>query len=529
MTPVRNRWRRRALAMTLAVPLLLGAVACSSSSPPSSTGSNGSGSSAQGELLTVAKDTKPNSLDPVKANSHPNQWDEIALAYAPLVHLNTDLSFSSALAQSWEFDKENKNLTFKLRPNLKFADGTPLTAKEVVNSIDYWRKTSESSSSFASTVSGVSSPDASTVVVEQSAPNPTLLRVFSENFYGGSVISPAGLADPSKLETASFGAGPYVMDTAATVPGSQYVYTPNKNYYDPSEQHFKKVVVKIVPGGAPQLQALQANEVDLITVDGGNAAEVAASGLPMSKGAPVAEFGVLLADRDGQLNPAIGSLDVRKALITGVDTKAVCNATFGESAVADANWPVVDAQDSSLNSLYPYDPAKAKQLLASGGYPDGFTVNLEMSGAPPIFATLGQAVAGYWQKLGVDVKITTSPGVSDSQTLQTEKKFETYVYAYGLLPAQLTASSFLTPTGPGAFDPWMTKNADIGQLVAAAPTLPTDQSKANYQQAFKTASEQGWALNACQILSMFAASSKINGWQVEGALVPPFVTAIKPA
>ena len=528
MTPHRNRHRRGLVAASLTAMIVLAAAACGGSDTEAPPSGSGSASSEQGELLTVAKDTKPNSLNPAKANSHPNEWDDIALAYAPLLHINPDLSYSPGLAESWELDDENKNVTFTLRPDLKFADGTPLTAKEAVASIQYWLDTSPASVSFASAVTGVEATDDLTFVVEQSGPNPSILRVFSENFYGGSIISPAGLADPQKLETGSFGAGPYVLDTDATVPGSQYAYVPNPEYFDTSAQHFKNIVLKIVPAGAPQVQALQAGDVDLISVDGSNFTEVEAAGVLMSSGAPLAEFGVLLADRDGELNPAIGNADVRRALIIGVDTAAVCQAVFGDTAVPSANWPVIDAQDPSLDEMYPYDEAKAKELLDGAGYGDGFTVNLEMTASPPIFSGIGQAVAGYWKDLGVDVQITQSPEGVDSQTAQTEKKFETYAYGYGLLPAQLTASSFLTPTGPGPFDPWETKNQEIEDLVASAPTLPEAESIAAYQEAFKIASEDGWALNACQLQSIYAANEKITGWQVDDAAIPPYVTAIAP-
>jgi len=499
-------------------------------SPDGTTAESSEAPAAErGEELVVANDTKPNSLNPTLTNSHPNQWSHMSLAYEPLVHLNTDLSISPGLAESWEFSNENKTVTFTLREGLKFADGTPLTATEAVASINYWIENSAQATTFAPSITSVTAADDRTIVVEQSQANPSILRVFSENFFGGSLISPAGLADPAQLEEATFGAGPYVLDNDASVAGSSYVYVPSENFYDPSMQHFNRVVVKIIPGGAPQLQALQAGEVDLITLDGSTNAEAEGLGVPISQGAPAAVFGVVLADRDGEVNEAIANPDVRRALMMAVDRAPVCNATFGTAAVPTGNFPAIDAQDPANDEVNAYDAEGARELLATAGYPDGFDLRFEMSASPPIFSTLGQAVAGYWDDLGVNVEITTSPGISDSQTAQTNKEFETYIYGFGMLPAHLVANAFLDSNSPGPFNPWGTQNAEIADLLASAPALAEDESIAEYQEAFAIALDEGWVLNLCELQNAFAASDDITGWQIEDALLPPWVTMIEPA
>jgi peptide/nickel transport system substrate-binding protein len=482
----------------------------------------------RGDVLTLAQQLAPSTLNPALANSDPNHFNIMALAYEPMVRLNPDLTYSPGLAEKWEFDAENKNFTLTLREGLKFSDGTPLTATEAVASINYFLKTSASTPVFGSTISGVEATDDRTIVVSQSTSNPTLPRYFSENFYAGSVISPDAVADPTLLDGASHGAGPYVLDTADTVSGSTYVYTPNDNFYDQSLIHWNKIVVKVIADTAATVQAVQTGQVDVAFSTDGTIVDAAkAAGITTSVGAPVANFGVLLADRDGEVAPELKDPKVRQALIQAVDNKAVCNAAFGPvGGVASANWPTLDANDPTIDSIYPYDVDKAKSLLAEAGFPDGFKIKLEMPAFPP-FVTVGQAVAGLWKEIGVEAEITTHPGVTESQTAQASKEFPTYVWGYGRLPAQLTAGSFLSGA-PGAFNAWGTTDPDITSLIEAAPALPADEASAKYTEAFTDAYKLGWSVNICELESITVGGDRSTGWELENADTIPFATIFKP-
>ena len=486
------------------------------------------GTVKQGDTLTIARDTAPNSLNPAKANTNPNQTQHLALTYEPLIRINPDLTYSPGLAESWSYDGLNETFTLKLRAGLKFSDGSPLTSAEVVNSMNYFQKNGLSAPQFGSSISGVKATDPLTIVVSQKDSNPTLPRYFSENLLGGSTINPSAVSDPSKMDTASYGAGPYVFDAGASVPGSSYVYVPNKNYFEPTRQYWKKVVIKIVPAGAPQLQAVQTGAVDLANLEGSLFQSAKDSGVIVSKGGAVAVQGMVLADRGGTLNSAIGDVDVRRALNFAIDREAVCKATFRDGGAPTGNFPTLDAVDSDNDKLFPYDEAKAKKLLAEAGYPNGFKLSVEMTAIPP-FSIVGQAVVGYWKRIGVDVLIDTNPGVSNSQTVQRDRKYAAYVFGYGFLPSQLVANSFINSATPGVFNPFGTPDAQISDWLNQAPVLPAADASKLYKKAFGKALDQSWVMPICKRVDIYAASKRIDNCQIEDAIFPPYVTLITPA
>jgi peptide/nickel transport system substrate-binding protein len=311
--------RRARWAAAIPIVTALFAGACTSS--PSTT------TDGVSDTLTFAVSGAP-TLDPYKANVDPNSAPNINLAYSGLIRLNADGSYTGDLAESFGYtDNENKNFQVKLRAGVKFADGTPVDAAAVVASLNYFLKEGLNAASFGGSIDTITAVDSSTVLITNKTSNPVMPMLLSQALLAGSIISPAGLADTSKLAQQTFGAGPYVLDPTNTVPNDHYTYTANPNYWNKDLQHWKKIVVKVIADSNATVQAIQANQVDSAMVLGESGDAVVAAGLRHKEDNAVL-IGMILADRDGAVAPELKDIRVRQALNYAIDRAAVTKAVL---------------------------------------------------------------------------------------------------------------------------------------------------------------------------------------------------------
>jgi peptide/nickel transport system substrate-binding protein len=391
--------RRTVLQSSLGVVAALALAACGG-------GQGNSTSGAGSATLTIALSSAPNSLDPAQVAVGPflNYMDP---AYTSLLTRKADGTLSAGLADKWGYvGSGNTKFQLKLRKAAKFADGTPVTATDVVNSIKYFGKGSGPGGSRYRSLT-FSTPDSSTVVISSPTPNPDMGTLFTPASMGGAVISPAGLKNPKKLASATFGAGPYVYSTKQSVSGDHYVYVPNKNFYDQSAIHFKKITVKVMPNVNSQAQALKSGQIDLMYGTPDVAPTIAGNkSLTMIK-SPTTWAGLFLLDRDGTIVKGLADVRVRQALNFAIDRGAVTKAVYGSfgAPVSQPAMPGYDGYSLEAEKMYPYDPAKAKQLLKAAGYKKGLTIPVNYGSFDPSTTKMLQAVQDQLAKVGVTLKL----------------------------------------------------------------------------------------------------------------------------
>jgi peptide/nickel transport system substrate-binding protein len=188
-----------------------------------------------------------------------------------------------------------------------------------------------------------------------------------------------------------------------SVPGDHYTFVPNPNYYDKSKVHFSKVVEKVIASPSSMLQALQAGQLQVAQGDPTTAGAAASSGMKLVQ----TPFGCLyfVPDVTGTKSKPLADARVRKALNYALDRKTIAAAVAGRFGSGTSAIPTADGFDPRFVNYYPYDPAKAKSLLAAAGYSKGFTIEggVAFDGAPsPISGVhLAQAVAKYLGEVGV--------------------------------------------------------------------------------------------------------------------------------
>lgn len=522
VTPPEGRTRRRrrhlfSIAAAAAVALLIASCSSGSDKPStaSSSGSSTTGTSTQGGTLTIAAISAPTSLNPIlNAGSAPFQWfDE--LAYASLIQESPDGKPVPGLATSWRYvGPGNKTFEMTLRPGLKFSDGSPLTAASVVSFLEAFKK-----ANYAPYVSDIASVKATgPLTVRISSPGTSIFPdLFASNGNSaGQVVNPNVLSDPDKLSNETAGAGPYMLDTSATIPNSKYVYVPNPYYYDKAAVHWQRVIITVIPDPNTTLAALQSGQVQVAEGDATTASAAKAAGLNVTTGpAGLAMF--MVTDPGGKLTPALGNTQVRQALSYAIDRQAIASALWGSygSAAESPQPPGAPGYSPTADHYYTYDPNKAKQLLAQAGYPNGFSVTVLVSTGQSQMEKMTEAVASDWAKIGVNLKIVAPPPVVQREDLAKHK--------WGLFNVDLPYGNPIMATqlwfdpATGLINYFKYPYSVLTTLTTKAKTqAPGSALSATLAQISTTLIEQGYEIPvATNPFIMFSAKS-VSGITVPG-------------
>jgi peptide/nickel transport system substrate-binding protein len=398
--------RRALLAGAAALSLTLTVAACGGSD------SGKSGSAAKLTTLTLAAPNGPNNLDPaLNGNGTPLVWYTL-LDYEPLIRRAPDGTAQPGLATKWAYSADRMKFVLQLREGVKFSNGEALTADAVVKSLEYVKK--NTLFQFLVNVKKFVATGPLEVTLELTTPDPLLPFSLDQEGQVGDIIAPAGVANPKQLQTESFGAGPYMLDSKTTITNSQYVYVKNPNYFDPSKQQFDKVVIKVIADDNATLAALRSGQVQAAQVNNNTAKVGQSSGLNLSK-ARSAMVGFYLFDLAGKVQPALAKQDVRQAMQYAIDRTGITKAIYGESAAPTQQYSAEGTAGyvADLENRYPYDPAKAKELLAKAGYPNGFDLDLLVQPGALNQNLLAQAVAEQWKAVGINVKLTAPTVFAD--------------------------------------------------------------------------------------------------------------------
>lgn len=400
----KRHWLRIAAA-ALVVVTSAALAACSGGS---------SSSGATPTTLTMAAPNGPLSLDPaLNGNGTPLIWYTL-LAYEPLIKRAPDGTAKPGLATDWKYSTDRLSFTLDLRKGVKFSDGDDLTAQSVVDWLTYYK--AHTTFQWMQNVASIEATGPLQVTLHLSTPDPLLPIGFDQEGEAGAVVSPSGLKDASVLGKATHGAGPYMLDTGATIANSQYVYVPNPNYFDKSAVKYKKVIIKIISDENSTLAALRSGQVDAAAISPNSVASAKSAGLKITaaKAAMVGVYFFTLSDPSSPLS----NLKVRQALNTAIDrvgitkTLYLANGTPTNQYVPDG----IPGYQASLEKLYTYDQAKAKKLLADAGYPNGFSFKMVVQPGASNQGLMSQAVVQAWSKIGVNVTLASPTAFPDYVT-----------------------------------------------------------------------------------------------------------------
>lgn len=381
--------KKRALLASAAAVAIAALAACSggsSDTEPSSTGS-GDGTMERAGTLTLGTIAAPatfSAQDAEWANASPY----MQAVYDTLLRAEPDGTISANLATDWEWSEDRLTLTLQLRDDVVFTDGTAFDADVAAQNVLRFRDGVSPNASNLINVADATAADTYTLEITLSEPDPALETYLTQN--AGLQESPAAFDSPD-IDTVPIGSGPYVLDTSSTVVSQSYVFTANEEYWNPEIQYYDEIVMNVYNDATALLNAIQGGQVNASQVlDNSTVAQMEAAGFSQVA-AELDWSGLILADRGGEINPALGDLRVRQAINYAMDREAILQAfVLGAGTVTGQIFPVSSpSYDPALDDYYSYDPDMARDLLAEAGYADGLEIVMpSTSGLPAAWFTL---------------------------------------------------------------------------------------------------------------------------------------------
>jgi peptide/nickel transport system substrate-binding protein len=438
------------------------------------------------------------------------------LAYASLVTKDPKTGkYLPGLAQSFGYVSGTNNTEYQvtLRPGLKFSDGTPVTAAAVKSWFEYADHTGAQDLETLN-IKSFSAPNNMTVDIHLGAPSAAVTDLLT--WSAGMVVSPKALKNPAQLAAGPPGAGPYMYDHSQTVSGTAASYTlvPNPYYWDRSQIKWSKIVIKVIQDPATMLRAIQSGQLDVAMGDPSTYQAAQQAGLHISKAA-VGFTGISILDLGGTKVRALADVGVRQALNYAINRNAIVKALASGVLQPTSAMITSDAYNSALEKSYPYDPAKAKQLLAETGYPNGFTFSMVAATFGAMGGTaLTQAIVQNWQAIGVNVTLTQPTTASQLGSVFLTK--DSFQNDYPNLPF-LTIAEGRWVKG-GAINPTGFNDPVYAALLAHAATASPEQLSAIVNQMLTHVTQEAYMVPIASGALIFYSNKNVRGVQATPSL-----------
>jgi peptide/nickel transport system substrate-binding protein len=313
---------------------------------------------------------------------------------------------------------------FVLRRGVRFHNGDPVTAADVKFSFERYR--GAGAKALKERVREVEIVDASRVRFHLKEPWPDFMTFYGTSATGAAWIVPKAYVEKvgdDGFKKAPIGAGPYRV--VSFTPGVELVMEAFDGYWRKAP-NIKRLVLRSMPEETTRAAALKKGEVDIAYLLSGPVAEDIQRTPGFRLVAPKEAPGVFWLDLPDQWDPKSPWHDrrVRLAASLAIDRQALNQAeTLGFSRPTGGIIPRV-FEFARVFEPPPYDPKKAKQLLAEAGYPSGFDAG-DLYPWPP-YVSMGEALAAYLQAVGIRTRIRTMERAAMT-TAWREKKLKNVI------------------------------------------------------------------------------------------------------
>ena len=353
--------------LALGFSLLVGASGCgtSNASPKPPT--------ADASVLTFGLSAEPPNIDPQLFTGISAETVELQL-YRGLFSYNARGQVVPALAKSYQ-QVSPTQYVFTLRPGLKFSDGSPLTAADVVFTLQRIQDPSVGAYLIKdfSAIKSVTEMNPTQVRVVLSAPDAAFVTQLASPF-AGIVSKKFAEAHNDSLKTVALGAGPYKLQ--GWTQGQQLTVVRNSYYYRAGYPKTSRLVFKFLSDDSTRVAALESGAVNVIEyVPWQDASTFTSNPNFRYQGTNGPFMYILYNMTDKPFNNPL----VRQAFNYAIDRKAIIQDAFSGRGAALDGLPVPQgslAYDPKYSNLYSYNPKKAKDLLRQAGYPGCFSATL---------------------------------------------------------------------------------------------------------------------------------------------------------
>ncbi|MCP5284649.1 MAG: ABC transporter substrate-binding protein [Burkholderiaceae bacterium] len=445
---------------------------------------------AAAQTLRWASQGDPQTMDPHSQNeSMTNMMN--GQVYERLTRRDKSLNIVPGLATSWE---QTGPLTwrFKLRPGVKFHDGSDFAADDVVFSVNRAKELTSQVNVYANAVGTPVAVDPMTVEFRLDKVNPIFLQHLDSLWMldkqwaeKHKVTKPLDFKNKEE-SFASFntnGTGPYMLVSRA--PGIKTVYKRNPNWWDKPEGNVQEIVYTQISNDATRLAALVSGEIDFVL----DPAPRDVPRLRSTSGVKIVDgpenrivFIGMDQHRDELLYSSVKGKNpfkdvrVRKALYHAIDIETMKTKLMnGQSYPTGGITPsaLASYNDPQVETRLPYDVTKAKALMAEAGYGSGFEVTLDCPNNRYINdEEICITLASMWAKIGIKVKVVAMPRATYFPKLE---KHDTSMYMLGWGGAVTDAETTMTPVlrtygekGVGLYNYGRVSNPKFDELAAAS-------------------------------------------------------------
>lgn len=431
-------------------------------------------------------------------------------AFDALVYRDPDsFTIKPLLALSWKY-ADATTLEFELRRGVKFHDGSPFSADDVVYTLDAIR--SDPQLAVPSNFDWLAGADK----VDDFRVRVKLKRVFPAALEYIALVTPIlPRAYREQVGAEGFaknpvGAGPYRFAVAEGM--RQIVLERFGDYYDGSPKGkpaIRWVVISVVKDAAAELADLLAGSADWIwnfaADQFDSIIQVPRLQAVQAESMRIGYLAMDAAGRSGANNP-FTDLKVRQAVFHAVDRQSIVRNLMPEgSRVPEAPcFPTQFGCDASHAVRYAYDPAKAKSLLAQAGYPNGFDTEI----VSYILPQLSDAVQGYLRAMGINARVTTlQVAAAVQRTLDGTAPMNLGTFgSYSINDVSAILPYFF---GGGGND--YARDPEVQQLIAAGgASINPDERRNAYGQAIQLITQRAYWLPLHTYVTTYGFSRLLN-------------------
>ena len=400
---VHRRGPWRSLALVGAALGMFAVTACTGAD----SGSGG------GKLLRYGYDLSAqftNTFDPAKSTG---DCDQVVTHFIYDSLLRRDENTGApmpGLAKSWTVSGTTKrSITFKLRDDVVFSDGTKMDAAAVKASLLHNKKNSQLTT-LTTHMDSVDVVDPLTVRVNMKDDQSTPFLYVMGLSRDGMIESPKAL---DTLDKHPVGSGPFMLKTAT--PGEGIVLVKNPKYWDKGKYNLDGINFLQASTGPPAVASFKAGDLDLVRFEAESLPTLrkdSSATVVTKKTEAFLRLEFRLGFSDGRTTPFANKL-VRQAILIAIDRKKINDVVqLGEGEVASQPLPKSSpGYNPTLADLYPFNPTHAKELLTQAGYPNGFTFTMVIPG-PGIqsMQSQGELIQYMLKQIGITANIKPVAG-----------------------------------------------------------------------------------------------------------------------
>lgn len=439
------------------------------------------------------------SLDP-HVDTDAGTRDVVFNLYEGLVKPTSDGGFIAAVASDYTISDDAKTYTFTLRDGITFHDGTPVTIEDVKYSIDRYAEIQGESSAFSSLVDSVEVQDDKTLVVNLKESYSEFLPMMTIAIIPQSNEDPVG--NP-------IGTGPFKY--VSYTPGQNLELEKYDGYWQEGVPSLDSVEFKFIADVDTAFVELQAGTIDILKyLTAAQAETLGDEDYNIVQGSMNLVHAMYL---NSAYEP-LSKTEVRQALCYAVDRDAINNFIFGGKShiIGSHMIPAMSKYyEPEAETVYSYDPEKAKELLADAGYADGFDLEITVPSSYSQHVDSAQIIADELSQVGINVTLNQVEWSTWLQDVYKGGNFQATVIGFdGTLAPSDWLKKYVTDDAKNFMHYSNTEYDDV--FNTAYTTVDDDVKVENYKKAQMILAEDAAAVYIEDPANLVAVSKKFGGY-----------------